>query len=118
MQIVLASLNAAVALLSGVSSLVGLARPSLALAEGEQLGPGGTFFLGAYAARALPLSLVTLVALAAGPATALPPVLVVSGLAQVGDAVLGARRGNRPMVATCIVLALIHLGSAGWLLAR
>lgn len=40
MQIVLVAVNAAVALLSGGSSLVGLVRPSVALAEGEQLGAG------------------------------------------------------------------------------
>ncbi|TQF05492.1 hypothetical protein E6W39_28745 [Kitasatospora acidiphila] len=118
MQIVLVAVNAAVALLSGGSSLVGLVRPSVALAEGEQLGAGGAFFLGAYAARALPLSLVTLVVLLAGSAVAQVPVLVVAGLAQVGDAVVGARRGNRPMAASCIGLALIHLASAAWLFTR
>jgi hypothetical protein len=118
MQIVLVVANAAIALLSGVSALVGLLRPSVALAEGEQLGAAGGFFLGGYAARAVPLSLVTLVVLVAGPAAAQWPVLAVSGLAQAGDAVLGARRGNRPMAATCTALALIHLVSAAWLLAR
>ncbi|WP_441251060.1 hypothetical protein [Kitasatospora sp. McL0602] len=118
MQTVLVAANAAVALLSGGSSLVGLVRPSVALAEGEQLGAAGSFFLGAYAARALPLSLVTLVVLLAGPVAAQVPVLAVAGLARVGDAVLGARRGNHPMAASCVGLALIHLASATWLLAR
>lgn len=60
-MIVLTIANMVVALVSGASCLVGLIRPALALPQGEPVTSGQTFFAGAYAARALPLSVVTLV---------------------------------------------------------
>ncbi|WP_147471740.1 hypothetical protein [Nocardia stercoris] len=111
----IAASNALVAVVSGVSCLVGLVRPRLALPAGESVTPGITFFLGAYAARALPLCAVTLAVLATGNRTAIAPVLVVAGLAQIGDAALGFRLRNLPMAATCIGLAAVHLGTAAWL---
>lgn len=110
--------NSVVAVISGVSCLIGLARPRLALAEGEDLTSAATFFLGAYAARALPLSVVTVVVLIAGNETAALPVLVVAGLAQIGDAIVGVRQRNTPMAITCVGLAAVHLGTAAWLFAR
>ncbi|MBU3063043.1 hypothetical protein KO481_16105 [Nocardia sp. NEAU-G5] len=111
----IATLNALVAVVSGVSCLVGLLRPRLALPAGESVTPGITFLLGAYAARALPLCGVTLAVLATGNRTAVAPVLIVAGLAQVGDAALGLRLRNYPMAATCVGLAAVHLGTAAWL---
>ncbi|MFI1919450.1 hypothetical protein [Nocardia sp. NPDC020380] len=110
--------NVAVALVSGVSCAVGLVRPRLALPAGEMPTPGTEFLLGAYAARALPLSLVTLAVLVTGNPAAIIPVLAVAGLAQLGDAALGARQRNMPMAATCVALAAVHLATATWLLAR
>ncbi|MFI6165937.1 hypothetical protein ACIBCN_04040 [Nocardia sp. NPDC051052] len=115
MMIVLAVANAAVAVVSGVSCLVGLARPAMALAEGEQITSASTFFLGAYAARALPLSVVTLFMLASGDTPAIAAVLAIAGLAQVGDAIVGARQRNIPMAVTCVGLAAVHLGTMAWL---
>ena len=110
--------NAVVAVISGVSCLIGLARPRLALADGEALTSAATFFLGAYAARALPLSVVTVAVLVGGNEAAELPVLVVAGLAQIGDAMVGVRQRNTPMAITCVVLAAVHLGTAAWLFAR
>jgi len=118
MMVALIVANLLGAVVSGVSCLVGLVRPALALPPGESVTSGVMFFAGAYAARALPLSLVTLALFASGVTTGLVPVLVISGLAQVGDAVLGARQRNYPMVACCLALALINLASAAWLLHR
>ncbi|MFE3057148.1 hypothetical protein [Nocardia sp. NPDC059239] len=39
---------------------------------------------------------------------------MVAGLAQIGDAVIGAGRRNWPMAATCVGLAAVHLLSAWW----
>ncbi|MBF6273566.1 hypothetical protein A5780_09215 [Nocardia sp. 852002-20019_SCH5090214] len=110
--------NSLVAVISGVSCLIGLARPRLALAEGEELTSAATFFLGAYAARALPLSVVTVAVLVAGGEAATLPVLVIAGLAQVGDAIIGVRQRNTPMAITCVGLAAVHLATAVWLFAR
>ncbi|MFE3193431.1 hypothetical protein ACFXHA_30810 [Nocardia sp. NPDC059240] len=108
-------LNAAIAVVSGASCLVGLVRPRLALPAGELPSAGSMFFLGAYAARALPLSLVTLTVLAVGSTAAIVPLLVVSGAAQLWDAALGARQRNWPMAVTCVGLAAVHLATAAWL---
>ncbi|MFF0453101.1 hypothetical protein [Nocardia africana] len=110
--------NSVVAGISAVSCLIGLARPRLALAEGEELTSAATFFLGAYAARALPLSVVTVAVLVAGSAAAALPVLVVAGLAQIGDAIVGVHQRNTPMAITCVGLAAVHSATAAWLFAR
>ncbi|RMI31163.1 hypothetical protein [Nocardia stercoris] len=115
MSIVIAVLNALVVVVSGVSCLVGLLRPHLALPAGESVTPGVTLFLGGYAARAIPLSVVALAVLATGNRAAIIPILVVAGLAQIGDAALGARLHNYPMAATCVGLGAVHLGTAIWL---
>ncbi|MEV6099227.1 hypothetical protein [Nocardia sp. NPDC051981] len=106
--------NAAVALISGVSSVVGMARPAMAMPDGDQINAGTRFFAYAYGARAVPLSIVMLILLAIGARSGLAPILVVAGLAQLGDAVIGAGRRNWPMAATCVGLAAVHLLSAWW----
>lgn len=110
--------NIVVAAISGVSCVIGLVRPRLALAEGEELTSAATFFLGAYVARALPLSVVTVAVLIADLGAAAVPVLVVAGLAQVGDAMVGVRQRNTPMAVTCVGLAAVHLGTVAWLIGR
>ncbi|MFJ3302044.1 hypothetical protein ACIPSA_02770 [Streptomyces sp. NPDC086549] len=117
-HLVIGLLNVLIALVSGVSAVVGLARPSLALAAGEPLNSGVVFFARAYAVRAVPLSVVVTVLVAAGSWDALAPVLIVSGAAQLGDAAIGATRRNPGMLATAGALAVVHLVSAGWLLTR
>ncbi|MBP2048657.1 hypothetical protein J2Z21_001582 [Streptomyces griseochromogenes] len=117
-HIVIGLLNALVALVSGVSGVVGLARPALGLAAGESVNSGVVFFARAYAVRAVPLSLVVLVLLAAGSWGSLGPVLIVAGLAQLGDAAIGAARRNTGTLITAGALAAVHLVSAQWLLAH
>ncbi|MGW4561310.1 hypothetical protein ACWEN3_02535 [Streptomyces sp. NPDC004561] len=111
-------LNALAALVSGLASVAGLARPAMALAAGEAVNSGVVFFARAYAARALPLSAAVLVLLAAGSWDLLGPVLVVAGLAQLGDAAIGAARRTPGMLLSAGALAAVHLVSAQWLLAR
>ncbi|MFF7973473.1 hypothetical protein [Streptomyces sp. NPDC007905] len=117
-HLVISLLNALVALVSGVSGVVGMARPAMALAEGESLNSGVVFFARAYAVRAVPLSVVMLVLLAAGSWGSLGPVLVVGGLVQLGDAAIGAARRNTGMLITTGGLAAVHLLSAQWLLSH
>ncbi|QVI21302.1 hypothetical protein KHQ06_35860 [Nocardia tengchongensis] len=56
-----------------------------------------------------------LILLAVGTRGGLAPILVVAGLAQIGDAIIGGGRRNWPMAATCVGLAAVHLLSAWWL---
>ncbi|MFJ9365582.1 hypothetical protein ACIRRA_14350 [Nocardia sp. NPDC101769] len=106
--------NAAVALVSGISSVVGMARPALAVPNGSQINAGTMVFAYGYGARAVPLSIVMLILLAVGARSGLAPILVVAGLAQIGDAVIGAGRRNWPMAVSCVGLAAVHLLSAWW----
>ncbi|WP_040805953.1 hypothetical protein [Nocardia concava] len=110
--------NAAVALISGISSVVGMARPGLAVPGGGQIDAGTRFFAYGYGARAVPLSVVMLITLAVGTRSGLAPILVVAGLAQIGDAIIGAGRRNWPMAATCVGLAAVHLASAWWVIQQ
>jgi len=74
---------------------------------------------GAYAVRAIPLSVVLLVLLVRrGPTAVLVPLLLVAGLAQVGDAVIGVGLGEPGMLGGGSLLAAAHLVSAGWLYRR
>ncbi len=47
-----------------------------------------------------------------GDSAAVVPVLVVAGLAQIGDAIVGVRQRNLPMALTCLGLAAVHLVTA------
>jgi hypothetical protein len=71
-----------------------------------------TFYMEDYLVRQLPLSAVLLGLLATRGTTGLCPVLLVAGLAQAGDAAVGARHGRRGMVLGSTLGAVIHLGSA------
>lgn len=117
-QHVITVANAAAAILSGVSSAAGAVRPALGLPKGESVTPGVSFYARAYTIRALPLSAVALVVLAQHAWSELVPLLVVLGLAQVGDSALGVRRRNLGMAVGAGVGAAIHLISAGWIAAH
>lgn len=114
-QQVITVANAAVALLSGASSVAGAARPALGLPRGEPVTTGVSFYARAYALRALPLSLVALVVLTQQRWSALVPLLVVLGLAQAGDSALGMWRRNTGMAIGAGTGAAIHLLSAWWI---
>ncbi|GII28479.1 hypothetical protein [Planotetraspora mira] len=115
---VIAVANGAVALLSGVSSVAGVIKPGLGLPKGAPITAGVDFYVRAYAVRALPLSVVALVMLASGSWAGLAAMLIVLGLAQVGDSVLGAMRRNLGMFLGPAVSALIHLLSAAWIITH
>ncbi|MEV6052121.1 hypothetical protein [Streptomyces sp. NPDC052107] len=117
-HMVIGLFNALVALVSGVSAAVGVARPAVGLAAGESVTSGVVLYARAYAVRAVPLSVVVLALLAAGSWSSLGPVLIVAGLAQLGDAAIGAARRDTGMLITAGALAAVHLVSAQWLLTH
>ncbi|WP_306191030.1 MULTISPECIES: hypothetical protein [unclassified Streptomyces] len=107
--------NAIAALISAGSSIAGALRPGIALAHTEPVTAGTDMYARAYAARAVPLGLATAVVLLADARAAAWPMLVVAGLAQVGDSALGARQRNLGMTLGAGVFAVLHLASAWWL---
>jgi len=109
-------LNALFALLSGVSAMLGALRPGVAAAAGEAVTPVVRLFAEGYAWRAVPLSVVALVLMATQvPTTGLVGLLIVLGVAQAGDSLIGARRRNWGMTAAAGAGALVHLASALYL---
>ncbi|WP_042378697.1 hypothetical protein [Streptacidiphilus melanogenes] len=105
--------NALAALVSAGSSVAGVARPGILLAQGEPVTAGTGLYARAYAVRAVPLGLTTAVMLLAGTsAAAVRPMLLVAGMAQVGDAAIGARHRNRGMTLGAGTFAVLHLASA------
>ncbi|WP_052440820.1 hypothetical protein [Streptacidiphilus anmyonensis] len=105
--------NALASLVSAGSSILGVVRPGVLLAAGEPVTEGTELYARAYAVRAVPLGLALAVTLLAGaPGAVLWPLLLVAGLAQVGDSVIGARHHNRGMMLGAGAFALLHLASA------
>jgi hypothetical protein len=113
----MAGLNGVGAVISAGFAVAGLVDPAAISA-----GPVTTLvwlYTGAYAVRAVPLAAVLLFLLVRrGSTAALVPVLVVAGLAQLGDAVIGVGLGQPGMLAGGTLLGAIHLLSAVWLLRR
>ena len=114
-HLTIALANAALALLSGTSSVAGAIRPALGLPKGAQVTAGVDFYARAYAARALPLALVALVLIATGSWSGLVGLLVVLGTAQAADSALGVNLRNPGMAVGAGLGALVHLGSAWWI---
>ncbi|MFH9348139.1 hypothetical protein [Kitasatospora sp. NPDC017646] len=108
--------NAVAALVSAGSSVAGVLRPGLALPTGVPLNTGTDLYARAYAVRAVPLGLAAALLLLTGaPHGAAWPMLLVAGLAQVGDSAIGARYRNRGMTYGAGACAVLHLATAVWI---
>lgn len=102
--------NALAAVLSGAAALLAWLNPSLLVAG--SVTPMVNFYVNVYVARQPPLSAVLLGLLATRGASGLRALLLVSGLAQAGDAVVGAWQAQPAMIIAPTVATVIHLGSA------
>jgi hypothetical protein len=120
-------LNALGALIAAGFSVAALLVPAAALPGGVPASALAVLYAQAYAARAIPLGAVTLGLLAWRPPRGLVPgpvvggllaALGVGGLAQLCDLLIGVAFGRLNMVLGGGLLAVIHLGSAGWLVRR
>ncbi|MGD1222731.1 hypothetical protein AB9Q10_30395 [Streptomyces krungchingensis] len=109
--------NTAAVTVSAVSSVVGMAAPGLLL-NGATPGDGAEIYAQVYAVRQLPLTAAFLTTLSDRHRRHLVPVLLVSGLAQAGDALIGATSGIPGMAAGGALAATLHLASAAWLSRR
>jgi len=108
-----AALNGLGAVIGGIFAVIGSVNPGF---QGGSVNTLVHIYAGAYAVRAVPIAIV-LVGLLARPrrTPALVPLLLVAGLAQGGDAVLGAIHGQPAMLAGGGAYAVIHLATALWL---
>ena len=103
--------NAVGALATAAFAVVGAARPGY-VAPDEPVTPLAAFWSRAAAARTLPLSAAVLVELARRRSRTRVPLLVVAGLAQVGDTALGVARRNPGMALGSAGTAALHLATA------
>jgi hypothetical protein len=110
-------LNALGALISAGFGVVALLNPALIL-PGADISAAVEISSWAYAVRAIPLGVALLILLTTQGNRGLVPVLVVSGVAQIGDAVIGAIHGIPNMLFGGSTLAILELGTAAWLLRK
>ncbi|HEY2004262.1 MAG TPA: hypothetical protein VGH44_04060 [Candidatus Saccharimonadia bacterium] len=112
----IAGVNGLGAIIAAVFGVVSLIDPGF---------PGGSvntlvhLYAGTYAVRAIPIAIVLIVLLIRSRSVSvLVPVLLIAGLAQAGDAVLGVIYGQFAMLAGGGAYAVIHLSTAAWLWKR
>ncbi|GAA5764870.1 hypothetical protein [Streptosporangium roseum] len=101
-------LNTVAAVGSMASAVAILVDPALLLPAGSA-GPASAAL---YAARALPLGAALLYALFGRARTGLLPLLLLAGLAQMGDVVIGLSQHITGMAVGGAVCAAVHLISA------
>lgn len=96
-----------------------LARSNPALPGGGTVTTLVRLYAWTYVVRAVPLAAALVVLLARRrPGPGLVPLLVVAGLAQAGDAVVGATLGLPSMFAGGGLYAVIHQATASWVRIR
>jgi hypothetical protein len=113
----IAAANVAAALASGGLAAAAMVKPGLLLPDGDEATPAAAFLARYVAARSLPLS-ATVVALALLRSTNwFGACLVLAGLVQAADAVIGAGSRRRIQTLAPAAAATLHLASA-WSLLR
>ena len=107
-------LNAIAATISTVSSLLAVFRPQI-MSKSQEVSAGEKFFAQMYAARAVPLGVVTAVApfVAASDITTVRMVLVAAMAVQAVDASIGIRRREVAMIVGPSIAAIVH-GTMAW----
>src|SRR5262249_31401507 len=109
--------NALAALATLAFAIALLFDPTLGLPSEVTAGTGARIYAEVSSVRSIVLAGAVLYALTARPGRVLPVLLVVSGLIQVGDAILNAVHHNTPTIFGAAILAAIPLGTVWWLLS-
>lgn len=112
----LATVNAVVTLVSGGFAAAAAVDPGVLLPEGQEATPAATFYARYLAARSLPLAATTIVLVLRRSTNRLGAVLVLAGLVQAADALIGASYRNRAQMIAPAAASACHLASAWWLL--
>ena len=107
-------LNAIAATISMTSSLLIVFRPQI-MSKSREVSPGERFFAQMYAARAVPLGVMTAAVpfVAASDITTVRLVLMAAMAVQIVDAGIGFRRRERAMIVGPSIAAIIH-GTMAW----
>ncbi len=110
-------LNSAGVLAAAAFSVAGVHRPGY-VAPTEPVTPLAAFWTTSSAVRTWALTGPLLVALSRPDSGSRSALLVVAGLAQLGDAVLGVRRRDPAMATAPAIMGAVHLLSARALQTR
>ena len=113
---VIGTFNLLLAVASGGFAVAALINPGLLLTDGGERTPAVDFYVKYYAVRSLCLSSLTVVLALLGSSNWLGALLIVVGLIQAGDALIGASYGSWSQTLLPAVAAASHLASASWLL--
>jgi len=111
-----AIINAAVTLASGGFAAAAAVKPGVLLPEGQEATPAATFYARYFAARSVPLAAMVVVLTLRKSTNRLSALLVLAGLVQAADALIGASYRNRAQTLAPALVAAFHLASARWLL--
>ena len=111
---VLQVLNVIAATVSTVSSLLTVVQPQI-MSKSREVSAGERFFAQMYAARAVPLGVVTAVVpfIAASDITTVRLILMAAMVVQVADAGIGIRRREPAMIAGPSIATIVH-GTMAW----
>ena len=113
---VLQVLNVIAATVSTVSSLLTVVQPQI-MSKSREVSAGERFFAQMYAARAVPLGVVTAAVPFVAPSdiTSVRLVLMAAMAVQIVDAGIGIRRREVSMVVGPSIAAIVH-GLTAWLI--
>ena len=111
---VLQVLNAIAATISAMSSLLVIFRPQI-MSKSQKVSAGERFFAQMYAARAVPLGVVTAAVPFVAPSdiTSVRLVLMAAMAVQIVDAGIGIRRREPAMIAGPSIATIVH-GTMAW----
>ena len=111
---VLQVLNAFAATISTVSSLLVVLQPRI-MSKSQEVSASERFFAQMYAARAVPLGVVTAAAPFVAPSdiTSVRLVLMAAMAVQLVDAGIGIRRREQAMIVGPSIAAIVH-GTMAW----
>ena len=113
---VIVTVNVLVAAASGVFAVAALIKPNLLLPSGSVVTSAADLYVKFYAARSLPLTGFIAALGLLGSTSWLGALLILAGLVQALDALIGLNYGNLGQTLFPAVAATIHFVSAGWLL--
>ena len=111
---VLQVLNVIAATVSTASSLLTVVQPQI-MSKSREVSAGERFFAQMYAARAVPLGVVTAAVPFVAPSdiTSVRLVLMAAMAVQIVDAGIGIRRRERAMIVGPSIAAIVH-GTMAW----
>ena len=113
---VIVTFNLLIALASGGFAVAALINPAFLLPSGSEVTPAVDFYVRYYAVRSLLLLSCIVILALLGSTSWLGGFLILAGLIQAGDVLIGTSYGSWQQILLPAIAAGIHLASARWIL--